>query len=64
MEHKIGEIITLPDGRKAMVKAAKSHLLQCSDCVFWFENICMAFKCHKNEREDDTTIYYQEIKEE
>lgn len=69
MEHKIGEVITLPDGRKARVKAAKSHLLQCSDCGMWEyfldtqRDVCHMYKCHKNEREDHTTIYYEEIKE-
>lgn len=64
MEHKIGEIVILSDGRKAEVKAAKSHLFQCSDCVLFLENHCMTIKCHKNERKDHTTIYYKEIKEE
>ena len=69
MEHAIGKIVTMPDGRKARVTQAPTHLLFCSACVFWEEYLgkggCPAtFKCHKNEREDHTTIYYEEIKGE
>lgn len=64
MEHKIGEIITLPDGRKAEVTATGSRLLKCSECVFWMEPPCIEFACYKEERSDKTAIYYKEIKED
>lgn len=63
IEHKIGEIITLPDGTKAEVKAAKSHLFQCSDCVLLGNSICYDLDCDETERDDHTTIHYKEIKE-
>ncbi|MCQ2219837.1 MAG: hypothetical protein MJZ12_00505 [Prevotella sp.] len=68
MEHKIGEIVTMPDGRKARVTQAPTHHLLCSACICWEDYLTncrcpVDFRCHKNEREDHTTIYYEEIKE-
>lgn len=68
MEHKIGEKVTMPDGRKARVTQAPTHLLFCTACMFWEEYLekgeCpVDFRCHRIGREDNTTIYYEEIKE-
>lgn len=69
MEHKIGEIITLPDGRKAEVAESVNnlcigcyyHLLNTSDCISLRKNGKLG-KCIL--RTDHKNIIYKEIKEE
>ena len=63
---KIGEIVTLPDGRKAEVKEA---YYGCRDCAFYPSCDCYDFKTKENTycscvvREDKKNIIYKEIKE-
>lgn len=63
MEHRIGEIVTLPDGRKAKVVEGL-----CPECCFHmrgFEVFCYApreWKCMKVDRTDHKNIIYKEIK--
>lgn len=71
MEHKIGDIITLPDGRKAeVVEATKSiRYGTCHKCMFHSSNpICpsveLGWDCSKLTRADRKNIIYNEIKEE
>lgn len=65
MEHTIGEIITLPDGRKAKVVMG----IYCDECIFHAPRGCerekyfsLAF-CSKRYRTDNAEIIYKEIKE-
>lgn len=65
MEHKIGEIITLPDGRKAEVVEVVSG---CRGCIYnpvgecWLEP--HYGECHYLTRTDHKDIIYKEIKED
>lgn len=59
MEHKIGEIITLPDGRTAEVVEGSD----CGRCAL-NEYICHLFVCTKKLRTDGKGIIYKEIKED
>ena len=59
MEHKIGEIITFPDGRKAEVVEADRRI-GCTECVW----IGTCPTCLPRERSDGKNIIYKEIKEE
>ena len=71
MEHAIGEIVTLPDGRKAeVVESTKSKRYStCHKCV-WFTSypICPAvtlgWKCSKLDRTDHKNIIYKEVTDE
>lgn len=60
MEHKIGKIVTLPDGRKAKVVEGK-----CEDelCALWDKIECIDKCCYPNDRTDRKHIIYREIKE-
>lgn len=65
MEHAIGEIVTLPDGRKAeVVEVNNCHL-----CIFndgELDCICRAHNighCTNTFRTDHKNIIYKEIKE-
>lgn len=69
MEHKIGEIITLPDGRKAEVVEANT----CEECAVGMEGIIACIKwtergkigtCYSAWRSDHKKVIYKEIKEE
>lgn len=68
MEHKIGEIITLPDGRKAEVVEDGF----CVDCIFhktlWVQCRCRETEyvgqCYRGLRSDHKSIAYKEVKEE
>lgn len=62
MEHKIGEIVTLPDGRKAKVVEDTTGA-GCTKC-FLDDKDCHQFKCRASERTDHKNIIYKEIKEE
>ena len=59
MEHAIGSIITLPDGRKAEVVEGK-----CEDetCVLWDKIECVDKCCYPDERADHKYIIYKEVK--
>lgn len=65
MEHAIGEIVTLPDGRKAEVMEGG----QCVSCCL-FGDLCNYMKwdksleCSYRSRTDHKNIIYKEIKEE
>lgn len=63
MEHKIGTVITLPDGRKAKVVAG-GGVIRCTECVLLASAICSHVRCRINERDDHKNIIYKEIKEE
>lgn len=64
MEHKIGEIITLTDGRKAEVVDSKN----CHFCIFnggELDNICYARNvgsCTNIFRTDHKNVIYKEVK--
>lgn len=65
MEHKIGEVITLPDSRKAEVVEAPewpARGCRCYECIFG-ENLeeCKTYKCSRYDREDSKNIIYKEI---
>lgn len=61
MEHKIGEIVTLPDGRKAEVVESPCN---CKDCIFKDErmDVCRKYECIRNHRTDHKDIIYMEVK--
>lgn len=59
MEHAIGEIITLPNGRKAKTIEGKS----CKKCIF-AKYMCNDKGCSSAYRADGKDIIYKEIKEE
>lgn len=64
MEHKIGEVITLPYGRKVEVVEGDG----CKDCVF-SDLLCGSFEgivgsCGDNNRSDHKNIIFKEIKKE
>lgn len=63
MEHAIGEIVTLPDGRKAKVVEDKK-LEQCRACIFGNIDRCTGRTCLGIFRTDHKNIIYKEIKEE
>lgn len=63
MEHRIGEIITLLDGRKAEVVEDK-ELVQCRVCIFGKTSICKGRNCLGVLRTDGKNIIYKEIKED
>ena len=69
MEHKIGEIITLPDGRKAEVVERMFGKYNCDDCIFAGVNCINAYclgitkGCDYMIRTDHKNIFYREIKE-
>lgn len=69
MEHKIGEIVTLPDGRKAEVVESKT----CEECAVGMKGIIACIKwtergkigaCYSARRSDRKKIIYKEIKED
>lgn len=67
MEHKIGEIVTLPDGRKVEVVEEKNDM--CDGCVL-FDSSCVAWRifgtlgqCDRAMRTDHKGVIYREIKE-
>lgn len=60
MEHKIGEIVTLPDGRKAEV-VEDNGKYRCHRCYFC--RSCYGRTCYHKERTDHKNIIYKEIKE-
>ena len=63
MEHAIGSVITLPDGRKAEV--VESHG-SCDGCAIVNSILCKNIRCMAAERIfiDRKDIIYKEIKEE
>lgn len=74
MEHKIGEIITLPDGRKAEVVEWDRQSERCEGCIFYKKwkapyredclNTDLSVRCSKIFRSDNKDIIYKEIKED
>lgn len=62
MEHAIGSIVTLPDGRKAKVVEGE----KCKDCFLHdlLVGDCHMMECRPNHRKDNKNIIYKEIKEE
>lgn len=67
MEHKIGEIVTLSDGRKAEV--AEGHCRYCTfnkgwtiTCIIWRVKGFIG-ECFAEYRSDKKNIIYKEIKE-
>lgn len=67
MENKIGEIITLPDGRKAEVEESTFGCIGCCifrpgsyDCIYWVRRGELGKCCL---RTDHKNIIYKEIKE-
>lgn len=65
MEHAIGEIVTLPDGRKAKVVESDRS---CNECMMAEKRLCryMNVRCKSSERYliDRKNIIYKEIKED
>lgn len=66
MEHAIGEIVILPDGRKAEVVEVFNG--KCDGCVFKNCNFChkrdycISSPCSDEYRADKKNIIYKEIK--
>lgn len=69
MEHKIGEVVTLPDGRRAKVVEGKT----CAGCAVRMEGMIACIKwaergkigtCYSTGRTDHKDIVYREIKED
>lgn len=63
MENKIGDIVTLPDGRKAEV--VESDMATCDGCVYQ-ETYCLNLQlrnCGRRLRTDKKNIIYKEIKD-
>lgn len=66
MEHKIGEIVTLPDGRKAKVVNNRKRQ-DCNGCVFITQFCCLNYEdvfCDEFNRTDHKNIIYKEVKED
>lgn len=64
MEHRIGTIVTLSDGRQAEVVEACAWC-HCNGCKFILcAPLCHAVKCHAVFRTDHKNIIYREIKGE
>lgn len=61
MEHAIGEVVTLPDGRK--VEVVKGNAI-CTGCLCEEENIECLGQCASWYRPDHKNIIYKEIKAE
>lgn len=63
MEHAIGEIITLPDGRKAEVMETKYNI--CDECMFNKVDCAdiVGIYCLPIYRTDHKAIIYKEFKE-
>lgn len=72
MEHKIGEIVTLPDGRKAEVVARDTISERCYGCMFWsvffgcqrYKDKLIYVRCSAKVRTDHKSVIYKEIKED
>lgn len=67
MEHKIGEIVTLPDGRKAEVVEDTDLKNFCEGCIFNSKRgewgcVNVAGDCSAPDRSDHKNIIYKEIK--
>lgn len=62
-EHEIGEIITLPDGRKAEV-VEEIELSSCLGCIYIDEACPAEYCCWCGARTDQKNIIYKEVKEE
>lgn len=62
MEHAIGSIVNLPDGRKAEVVESPCF---CSGCVFLpvTAEECFEYECLRKYRSDHKNIIYKEIKD-
>lgn len=62
MEHRIGTVVTLPDGRKAEVVKQDGS---CEGCILAKDaHLCANSPCLPEERNDHKNIIYKEIKEE
>lgn len=63
MEHKIGEIVTLPDGRKAEV-VEEPVSCSCEGCILKDESCypTITGMCNDYDRTDHKNIIYKEIK--
>ena len=68
MEHKIGDIVTLPNGRKAEVVEAPeipARGCRCNGCIFGGDlEECEPYECSYYDRTDHKNIIYKKIKEE
>lgn len=65
MEHKIGEIVTMQDGRKARVEEGLCE--HCAYHKFGYDFYCdipRKYECMAIYRTDHKSIIYKEIKEE
>lgn len=63
MEHAIGKVVELPDGRKAEV-VEDSQYAECGQRCDMKTEHCFLYKCTDWERTDHKSIIYKEIKEE
>ena len=63
VERQLGEIVTLPDGRKAEVVEDNYDIVACAVCLM-YDTIGACPNCLPNERTDRKNIIYREIKEE
>ena len=62
MENKIGDVITLPDGRKAEV--VEYHKSGCFGCILDTKaRLCANSACLPEERTDHKNIIYKEVKD-
>lgn len=61
MEHKIGEVIKLPDGGKAEVVEC-DWASTCADCFLYLSEICDICSCRASQRSDHKDIIYKEVK--
>lgn len=62
MEHKIGEIVTLLDGRKVEVVEIPKDMPNCRGCIFCFDECFITPRCEPWSRTDKKNIIYKEIK--
>ena len=61
MEHAIGTIVTLPDGRKAEVV---EEIVQdsCEGCIYKNVDCPKDYCCNDSDRTDHKNIIYKEVK--
>lgn len=61
IEHKIGEIVTLLDGRKAEVVEVPLGDINCQGCIFCFDECFITPRCGWWQRTDKKNIIYKEV---
>lgn len=61
MEHELGEIITLDDGRRAIVTVSGYSTNICDGCIFGKLDSCEHIHCASYERSDEMDVFYKPI---